>query len=490
MIERGRLLGWDPFGAQGNYWLAYSWVPEIAYAFVYRLFGFRGLQVLQLLQTMAGVAILFFAARGIALTVALRKEGGTKRDRDFGLAISMLLVVLFTAPIWYLRPQFLSLVFFGLALWLAVRQASIIPWLAPFILLSILWVNVHIFWIFLPGVVFIFRVLGRFSHTPSAARAENPLANKQYEKSGLGPKVWAKELGCGVVAAAVVAGCGLINPYGWRVFTEALKFGVAHQAVYRGVIECQRLSPALGYLFWLYVAAALILVWRWRVYFRTSPGLFVLSLAFAGFALLNLRFLPFFGLVAAFLSGSEVSLDMGANQPVQHLRRLELLAIILFGAACVICLEIPEPLSPRRQALFTIAKRMTAEYGARNTRVLNHFDDGGWLELALFTNRSTKGETSLKPVVDGRTGVIGDQRFAEFEKVAELSDGWCRIVELWGAELAVLPEEMLLAKALLSGEAKGEQCQHNWVMKFRTAPFAVLEKVKRVDLDKGSDGSK
>ena len=112
-------------------------------------------------------------------------------------------------------------------------------------------------------------------------------------------------------------------------------------------------------------------------------------------------------------------------------------------------------------------------------RVLNHFDDGGWLDFGFWIARSEPAfDSRFKTFIDGRTSLAGEERFKDFEKIEQLKDDWCGVLELWRPDLAILQAKMQLVSVLRQSRLplRGEEsaCAGGWKLLFADGPYVVL----------------
>ncbi len=461
MLDSLRIPAADPFGAQGSFWLCYSWLAEVLFGLVFKCGGFRGLQVFQTLLVAAGAVSLCLFCRALCI----EREAQQSREHLYPVLAGVFTIILFSAPIWYLRPQLFSLIFTGALLWLCEKRRGNIRVL---LCLAVIWANIHVYWVFVPAVAFLYGA--------------------------------AKKDGCRAVLirSLVLFAAGFATPYGWRTYSALGEFLFAHREVYRQIIECQKLSPAAGYLFWLFAAVVLVCACCAQALWRKSPGLVLVSCLFAAASVIGLRLIPFFGVAGGML------LSLGVKEVLKHKQcaavprafsnescaparrvsagKLAAAAIgaVLLGGVFAMLFELPPPITQRSTELFSTVRRMgktSRDFGQGPVKLLNHFNDGGWLILALYLEREAgHGASRFKVGIDGRTAMTGAERFMEFDAVERLSPNWCRILEKWDVQAAVLPCSMRLARVLSGKESAEGSCRQTWSELFAEGRFCVLKK--------------
>ncbi len=461
MLDNLRVPATDPFGAQGNFWLCYSWLAEVLFGLVFKYGGFRGLQVFQTLLVTAGAVSLCFFCRALCV----EHEEQQSREHLYPVLAGVFTIILFSAPIWYLRPQLFSLIFTAAVLWLCEKRRGNIRAL---LCLAVIWANIHVYWVFVPVVAFLYGV--------------------------------AKQDGCraALIRSLVLFAAGFATPYGWRTYSALGEFLFSHREVYRQIIECQKLSPGAGYLFWLFAAVVLVCVCCAQTLWRKSPGLVLVSCLFAAASVIGLRLIPFFGVAGGML------LSLGVKEMLKHKKcaavrrafineactpavrvstgKLTAAAVgaVLLGGVLAMLFELPQPITQRNTELFYAVRRMGnigRDFGQKPVNLLNHFNDGGWLILALYLERDAGHAASrFKAGIDGRTAMTGAQRFMEFDVLERLSPNWCHILEEWDVGAAVLPCSMRLARVLSGKEHAEGSCRQTWRELFAEGRFCVLKK--------------
>jgi hypothetical protein len=524
ILEHHRVPTIDPFGAQGNYWLSYSWLAEVFFAAAYKIGGFGALQLFQAAVVIGTVCVLFFccklsrkehftggttrqsqdqivplnnsSASFVSSAVELIKNnhrgrkgrrGKQERMSDCGpkclhgartleygsssLAAAMFVIVLFTSPIWYLRPQFFGLAFLGVLLLLGERRKLKAAYLLP---IGILWANIHVYWVFIPLVVFVYYCFGN------------------------GNKLSITGISRAALYTAAYSCLGLLTPYGWHTYQGIWGYAFEHKAVYSAVYECQKLSWAQGYLSCLFFLIMLVNLFWIRRFGKEHPALNVLWGIFVFASLVQIRFLPMFGVVSGVLTavyGSSCLSNARVNekQTAQNTNQGSspyawagaAAAIVVFVVLCASLMDFSQPLTPRNKALISIANRLEQSGFCRDNQtvnVLNHFNDGGWLVLAFWlAGQGGEHQGCFKTSVDGRTIATGEERFAEFSEIERLDKNWCGILEKWQVKLGVLPRSLALARVLVGYEpatSDAENCAGKWKILFEEDPFVVISSTK------------
>jgi hypothetical protein len=451
ILETRAAPGSDPLAAPGTLWVCYSWLPEIVYAWLFKLGGFSALLWSQAL-------LIVFS--GVALVVALRSLGpaaDTELRRRVIEAVAFLLIIFLVAPMWHLRPQLLSFALFLFTLLLA-EQKKLNWWIAS--LIAILWVNIHVYWVFVPFLAGLYRVLPAFIN----------LDRKEFYG------------GMGAVTASFFAGA--VSPYGFLNHASLFEYVFNHSAANSLITEFQPLGPDLELPFWS-VCLILVIVAVWgKSYFKFErlPG----ALLFIGTAILTFKsrkYLPLFA-CAAILPLIQYALPAVIRSPKGEFDILKLKKYerpLVIGSIAVVALyllmvPVPPALEPKYSTLLDTAKRAIqgVDPGKRLV-VLNHFDQGGWLELAftLYGPRDAEGNV-VRAAVDGRTLVMGARRLMQFQDLRVVAEGSCDVIRSWNPGLAILPNNKKITKAMREGDPN-LPCAKDWQIWFEVADWTVFK---------------
>jgi len=418
----------DFLAAPAAVWVAYSWLPEIIAASVFRLAGFEALQCLQLVLVWISAATLYIAAASSAVTLRAR----------FRAAVVTLGAIPLLAPFWHLRPQLLSLIFFiVMMLWARARRLT----LARAVALTILWCNCHVFW-------------------PLAALVYGWFANASRNQ---------KFVHCALLLLA-----GLISPYTFQNLVVVGEYLFHHRTGYQLIREFAPMSPDLGFVFWYFLIAAAVLF----VSSRTERGIRLLAPAAVFFlaSLLQRKYLPFFAVSGVFLltSRNEQAADDSQERIDSSLSkgfRIAVPALLAVLLIAELSLFRKPALEERTAELLDLVSPLSAQAGEK-TAILTDFDDGGWIALSLYLRRqSGTEESNLKTTIDGRTLVMGEQRLKEYGETISGERSVCALVTAWLPHYALLSNESLLLKKLRSEPA----CATDWRILTSTRFWTLLE---------------
>jgi len=284
-------------------------------------------------------------------------------------------LLLFIVPIFHLRPQLLSLILFQ---WFLLWRRRVGRSNAELALILLLWVNTHVYWIFGPLIV-----------------------------------LWDRRNKREVLLAGISC---LLSPYGVLNLLPVYQYAFEHSHTKGMVREFQSVAQVGGYLLPVCVA-----LFCWQLYRRRDREV-VLNGGFFALSFFQMKFAPLFGVKS--LAG-----EVGrTNASLVALHGMLATAICALG----VLVFVPSPVRDAEADLLDIGEKLSAEHGV----IGNTFDDGGWLELGLSLPKSD-GSPTMRPVIDGRTLVMGKDRLVKFHQVMKGEFSYCRFIREWGAQYVV-----------------------------------------------------
>jgi len=404
--------------ASGRTWLAYSWLPELMLAGLYKAFGLQGL-----VMYTAGVSAAIVAA----LLAMLRRTGASTT-----VVVSLALVgVLGLIPLETPRPWLFSILLcvVEIDILLAAGQTGDrrrLLWLVP---LFALWANMHIQ--FILGLA----VLGA-AVTESILARVLPASWIDDDSRRISPG-WM----LGVFALCVAA--TLANPYHYRLYLVALEL-VGQASKLWDIIQELHAMPFRSIADWsvlgVAVAAAFALGWRRRVRL-----LLVILLVAGVWISFRCRRDAWFVLVVGL--GVLASVAPKAAAARQALPRWLGWAVAAVAFAAVLAggwLVNPSKLEAKVAGDFPVeAVRYVRQQGLVGP-MFNPFSWGGYLIYCL---------PEMPVSIDGRTMVYGDAAVARHAATLRAAPGWRDDPDLSSARLVLLPRDAVLA-TLLRGDGR------------------------------------
>jgi len=451
ILDTHHLPTLDPFGAQGNYWLCYSWLAELPMGIAYKLGAFAAVKLLQVLFMLAMTASLIWLVR------SLRRDQGAVAPY-LGESLTMVAVVPLVLPLCHLRPQVISFVFFALLVALADRDQLRAKYLVP---MTVIWASVHVYWLLVPLVVFVHEAV--FPRAPQ-----------------LRQRVRGSLLALGYTLLAIV------NPYTWRLYVGIWDYVFAHRAADAIISELTPFAVLQYQFFWLYAAIVLAAAVSFRSLRRRERlGHLALFAAFAIATLNRFRYLPLFAItavpilrtmLAAVAERFPAPAPAAERPPDSLLRWVCSPATTLASLVPALLLIDAQPLLPRPHwELFDVARRLQRDYPVRaegNVNVLTNASDGLWLILAFWLTRPPgASETHFKVAMDGRTLVMGQQRVREYDDLRQMKPDWPDILRAWNIDVLVLPPRAVILESLMSSDQPRDR---PWSVFARTDLWTVL----------------
>lgn len=359
IVRHGRIPTTDPFSltAFGHHWVAMEWLAEIMLAGAFTLDGYAGLATIVAAAVIALFAILYFYLE--------------RRVSPMGLAITLLMVAFVIGPFILARPHVLAwpLLAGWTVLLLRAAETGKPPPLWSTILL-VVWTNLHASF---PLALVIEAAIGFDALAASKWTTVRP---------------WTTFGGVSVAALMLNANglAGLLQP-----------FETSSLSMLPFIAEWHASSTNSTPNFYavLLIGTGLMLYHGVRV----PLGRLCLVLAMAALAFLHVRHQSFFVIVAACVLPPLVSRE-AASAPVSKWLLAGALPLLAFRA--IVPLIPPEgPANPRR-LIAAIPPDL------RSQPVLNEYTFGGPLILA-----------GMRPFIDGRGEVYGDEFVVKYMKIAD-----------------------------------------------------------------------
>jgi hypothetical protein len=359
MLARHAIPTTDPFSftAYGHPWIAMEWLADVIYAAAYAVAGYAGLGIIVAVALVALHAIIF---------VHLRRDVG-----PLGIAAAIVSVDIVCSHFILARPH--VLVWPILAAWTVLLLRSletgrVPPWWS--LLLLVAWTNIH-------------------ASFPLALVIAGGIAlDALIEAKWKNWRPWAIFLALSVAAL-------MLNANGIRGLTRP--FHIEGLAMLPSILEWQASTPSLTPEFYgvLLFGLGALLVRGVKV----PPGRLLLLLLLIGMAFSQVRHQSWLIIVAAlvlpglFRSGGSMT---------------ERVAPFLLAALPLLFFRVLFPLGPSEGPANPRHLLAAVPAPLRNEPVLNGYTFGGPLILA-----------GMRPYIDGRAEMYGDEFFADYVKISD-----------------------------------------------------------------------
>jgi hypothetical protein len=417
------------------YWHDYHWLAQVALYQLYRLGGYEMLRF--------GLGVLMALVATLTMSIILRRS---PRRPSVVVTLAIFLGAMeLIGAVTAVRPQMISLCLVALALQRLLRPPSV--WELPYLfILAVLAANIHVYWIFLPVLWWLYRCLPRFNRrrTPSAGQAWGGLA--------------------------LLSCAGLVSPYGlipighpvpfvfmnyallWEYLTmpSALKETI-HE--FKSALAADAPIPLLMVAYVAIMARS----WRWRRVCADLPSACA-AIGGAVLAISSLKFVSVFGVVSLpyLVRHAGVPWQRRLPAPLRSGARLEplLLAVLLLGSLAHAAWYFPWT-APNNQYLYSMQPIAACRRIAHlelpppthgHYRVLTHFNHGGWCRWVLYQENP---DADFRVTTDGRTQGVPAQHFLDAFDVYNVKNQGLRTLQAWSPDVLVVSKSAALASFLI-----------------------------------------
>lgn len=421
--------GWvpeiDPVNSLNPYWHDYHWLAQLVFYESFRAGGFMVLRVMLGLLT----AYLFL----LMLDIAYAAQGRSDRHLVPALACSGGILLMHDIP--DIRPHLFSLI--GIAVVLRSLLRGHERWQVwAFFALAVVLVNVHVYWVLVPGLWFAYRCVPRMLGRRGFSAIE----------------AWGGLL--------LLGSAGLISPYGlfgarhvfadvFRNYFVLLDYMNTPAVLREGVGELRSIfaGPAMDWLLVLFVLALMVRRAHWKRMIAAAPRSLIAWVPL----LLCLFMKKYVGPAAIFAIPFIVRDVMPRGASGAWLRQLEqralnpllctwiLLSVVLmvkdnpFADDTPAQLERMYPMAAcRRVAALNPHPIATRDH----VRVLTHFNDGGWCRWAMHVENPA---LDARVTTDNRTQWVPGQDYERSSRIFLMGVGWKSMLEGWDPDFLVLP---------------------------------------------------
>lgn len=453
IFREHRVPSSDLINSFSTRWHDYHWLAQILMYAVFRLSSYFGLSIA--LGFVTGLTLTAVAA------IAYR------RNQIFRSPLLTVVAILFAAALLVkvssVRPQAIALLIIALSL-LQVSARETRGELVLLFLAAVLCANVHVYWVFVPIVYGIYRVIPAWT-----LRGSTP--GKRWQKAG------ACALLC---SAAFISPYGLFQHNGWALENYALIFDYLLMPEYlREMIGELKGSFSAGgstpYL--LCVAIAIFFRGFKRSDLRAERSNFIAALFGTILAIRAIKFLAIFSLLAFpyFLTclvrvtrGLRTeSLRPGTRASYGILSALLALSVgysfSVFPRSGGFAEELDKYL-PFRACARIADLPLTPSNGRDHVRVLTHFNYGGWCRWIMYHEAPQK---DLRVTTDGRTQWFPPELFSRALDLYNARYEWLQTLRSWQPDAVLVSRDKPLANVLALA-------QKDWKLVYEDSSFAVF----------------
>jgi hypothetical protein len=451
VLAEGRFPRQDlfSFSMQGRQWFAWEWLCDVLFALVHSAWGLPGLALL------AGVVI--------AATAALLLRYMIWQGANLLLAIVAMLAVCSASMLhWLARPHMFTWGFLLLTLWLLEadrrRQACGQPGRAVWLLVPLvaLWVNVH------GGFAALLVTVGIYAAGGAAEQLWAAWDRRDEEP-------WLRLPAALKRYTLLLAGCAaatLVNPYGWELHQHIGGY-LQSDFILNNIQEFQAPNFRGESLRVFEVVLLLGLLLAGRLLARREVTQALLIVAWAHAALLSVRHVPLFMIVAAPLLARELTvlIEQGARSGNSWLKILHeiaedyggrskapseagplLLNFVSLGAIALLAFLLATRADePRWKAEFPAVRFPKLAADALGERIAGQrlLSTDQWGDYLVY-----RFHPEFKVFIDGRSDFYDPSIRDEYLVLMNGKWGWERALEKHRFDAALLPAGWALASTL------------------------------------------
>ena len=444
----------DFINSFGGYWIDYHWLGQVILYKAHQTLGFENLRY---------AFGIFMALFGV-LFGYLIEQNYPKRSPRFIPILILLILGESLRSTSSIRPQIFGLLGILTSLIILARARGGKTELPILFLISILIVNIHVYWVFIPTCWFIYRIVPRY--------VLNANISFLYAWGGL----------------FLLASAGLISPYGifeskqgigiWSNYAVIMDYLMMPEELSRAIIEFQpglsRSSPYFyGVILFIIVCSSVISLGLLKRFFSDC------SLALLGLwqSIKAIKFASIFSIFAAPLLVRLSPIFLFKNLKIPHLLAKKydfaILSLILIGSifraavsspylndmSSYMTFELPGEACRKIESL-----NLSQTNNRNHIRALTHFDFGGWCRWFVFEQNPN---FDLRVTTDGRTQLVPPDHFKKYFDLYSLKNDWAQTLLRTKPDVVVVKKEQPLAQFLVRASS-------DWVLVHEDATFALF----------------
>jgi len=412
----------DPFSytALGKPWTTHEWLSELM---IFKIFQAGSFGALILVFSMIITAAY--------LLVYLRCPGSS---RPYIAGFALILGAAASAPLWGVRPQMITLLFFSLFLYLLERyqHEHKLRFLIPLPLLMLVWVNLHGGYILGLGVMGVYIAGAAIELVWRATHAKTAL------REGLQPVLTQIGIFIGTVLAA------LINPNGVRILTYPFET-LTDPAMHAFIQEW--FPPDFRELMWLPLALLIValIVSSIRGHHTRSIPQVLLVLIFGYLALRSMRNVPLFVIVAVPVLAGQIDSFIGAKLPqIKDKKTFSWMNLLVTGVLIILVgLRFQQQAGEQPQAEAKNFPKQAADWiliHRPTGNMFNAYSWGGYLIYRLYPD--------FPVYIDGRADLYGPGFFSKYADTYLAKPGWEATISQENIAYVLVESNSTLADAL------------------------------------------
>ena len=455
IVQSGALAQDDIVNTFSAFWHDYHWLGQIA---LYKLYSVGGYETLRIALGLT-MAALFL----VVVNIILRSSRGRI---DLVTILFFLATFVLIRHVTSVRLQALSLLAFALTLQRLIQAPR--KWELPYLfVLTVITVNIHVYWVLIPFLWLLYRALPRLYRKRTSSSS--------YAWSGFLLLCLAGFVSpYGLIPAGIELPSPLLN-YAvlWDYLTMPLKLKETI-GEFRGSLASEQFTPWVVLLVLVYMVRSFSLK-----HAKVRLPQFLTALVFGFLAIRGLKFVSLFavGMLPWCIS---LRRDLfGANLTTSARLSSPLLSALLAIGVTSSYIHYPGRFDNDDQiydycpidACRAISD-LNFDSKRGHVRVLTHFNYGGWCRWAAFEKDST---LDLRVTTDGRTQGIPPEHFLRSYDVFNLKGDWFRILRTWNPDVVLAHKSSALANFMIFATS-------HWHLAYQDRNFAVFTPVKKLRL--------
>ncbi|TLN11838.1 hypothetical protein FDZ74_10455 [bacterium] len=333
-----------------------------------------------------------------------------RSSRPYIAGFALILGAAASAPLWGVRPQMITLLFFSLFLYLLerYRQEHQLRYLIPLPVLMLAWVNLH------GGYILGLGVMGVYI----AGAVIELIWQATREKAAIRETIQPVLTQIGIFIGSLLA--ALINPNGIRILTYPFET-LTDPAMHAFIQEW--FPPDFRELMWLPLALliAALVISSIRGHHTRSISQILLVLIFGYLALRSMRNVPLFVVVAVPVLAGQIDSFLGAKlAQLKANKQFNWINLVVSGLLIiVVALRFQQQAGDQAQAEAKDFPKQAADWilDHRPTgNMFNAYNWGGYLIYRLYPD--------FPVCIDGRADLYGPAFFSQYAGTYLAKPGW------------------------------------------------------------------
>jgi len=413
----------DPFSFtnNGKPWVAHEWLSELIIFGLYRLGGFS--------------LLIFTFSLVITMAFLFAYLRSPQESLPYIAGFTLLLGAIATAPAWGVRPQMISLFLTSLFLYLLDRYRKIgnIIYIIPLPLVTMLWVNLHAGYFLGLAIIAIYIVGNLLELLKTGTDKKESLVSLPLKSI---------YILCAVLGASILA--TLANPNGLHILLYPLQT-LTSQAMQQFIQEW--FSPNFHQMEWQPLA------WFFLAFIGAgmlgkksiSPTNILLTLFFGYTALISMRHVPLFAIVAIPVLSEQIGALARIRFEVKTASRLFkwVTPILLACIVLVIGLRFVQVVQGQSKSESETFPRAAVNWITENQPEGNLFNSYGWGGYLIW-----RLYPQYPVYIDGRADVYGDKFIFAYMDIFHAGIGWQKALDTQAVKLVLVEPQSGLANVL------------------------------------------